>query len=294
MNRLLITGASGFLGGHLCELAKSHWQVIGSYYQNNIIPDYIQAIPFNLIDPQSIERTLNRMRPDAVIQAAVLQVDACERNPQFGQAINIDSSQIIAKWCYENSSRFIYISSDLVFDGEKGMYSEEDKAVPKMLYGKNKLDAEKAVMNSHSGACLVRLPFMYGNPVYGGSHFLTGLLENLEHDKAVNVFHDQYRTPGLVDNMAEAILEIALHNFSGLIHICGTSRCSREEFARCVCQLFEYDENLLNSISMFDIELPALRPRDVSLNSTLARGLLKTRLLGYREGLKKLLAKHNL
>ena len=127
---------------------------------------------------------------------------------------------------------------------------------------------------------------MYGFPAAGGSNFFINLLARLQHGERVPVFHDQYRTPGLVNNMAEAVWDLARTEFRGMLHLAGATRCSRLEMARVVCRFAGLAETLLDSVSMFEAPPPAARPQDVSLNCSLAQSVLQTRLLDLEEGLR--------
>jgi dTDP-4-dehydrorhamnose reductase len=288
VNTLLITGASGFLGGHLCRLARERWDVDGTYLSHNSVPEGVAARKLNLAESVSVERLLEESDPAAVILAAVFQVDACQRDPDAADVINVESTGIFAEWCRQKNRRLIYLSSDMVFDGRAGMYTERDREDPINAYGRSKLAAERITIQNCPSACVVRLPLMYGFPVAGGTNFFHQMLRQLQDGKEVRVFHDQYRTPGLAENIARAILELAGKTLSGTIHVAGATRCNREEMARRACRLWDLDESLVRPVSMHDVAVTAPRPRDVSLDCALAREHLQTRLIGYEEGLQRL------
>lgn len=289
MNRILITGASGFLGGHLCLQAREKWEVLGAYHAHKTVVAGVRAVKVNLADVAGLTNTLDEARPRAIVHAAVLQVEACERDPALADMINVEATRVIADWCARRERRLIYISSDLVFDGGRGWYKETDRPLPVMRYGESKWQAEKTVLEICPAACVARLPLMYGLPAAGGSNFFISMMQSLQRGEKVRVFSDQYRTPGLVNNMAEAVLELTESEFKGVLHVAGAQRCSREEMARGICRVLGFDENLLEPVSMFEVKMPAPRPRDVSLDSGLARSILKTKLVGYEEGLGVLL-----
>ena len=157
-----------------------------------------------------------------------------------------------------------------------------------MAYGHYKLAAEEAVLAACPHAAVARLPLMYGRPMAGGHNFFVAMLERLARGETINVFHDQYRSPGLVDNMAAAVLELAHTDFAGRIHIAGATRCSREQLARAACEAAGLNGALLQSVSMYALDLPAPRPRDVSLVISRAQQLLKTPLLGLEAGIRQL------
>ncbi len=284
--RVLITGASGLLGGHLCVAAQQEGEVYGAYHSNKTLVAGTKALDFDLSDERNLAARLAEVRPQIVIHAAVLQVEASERAPELAERVNVVASRSIAEWCNRAQARLVYISSDLVFDGAKGYYVETETPNPLMLYGKNKLAAERAVLETCPTAGVVRLPVMYGFPAAGGSNFFLNLFARLQRGERVPVFHDQYRTPGWVNNMAAAVWELARSDFLGLIHVAGTSRCSRFEMAQIVCRLAGFDEARLDSISRLEAPMPAPRPEDVSLNCALAQNILQTKLFGIEEGLR--------
>lgn len=287
--RVFITGASGLLGGHLCVVAAQEAQVAGGYHTRKTLPEGTTALHVDLNDALALAATLDKMEPHLVIHAAVTQVEACERDPATAERVNVHASRLMAEWCRRRERRLVYVSSDLVFDGVKGGYKETDRARPLMFYGKTKLTAEHAVLEACPTACVARLPLMYGFPAAGGSNFFMSMLSRLQQGERVPVFHDQYRTPGLVKNMAQAIWELARSDFHGVIHVAGATRCSRYEMARLVCRSAGLDESLLQAVSMFDLPMPAPRPQDVSLDCTRAQGFLQTKLLGIEEGLQSIL-----
>ncbi|MGH7491361.1 MAG: SDR family oxidoreductase [bacterium] len=296
MKRILITGASGFLGGHLCQQAQQAWEVIGTCHSSRTVPAGVQTVQMNLANQSELANILDEANACLIIHAAVLQVDACERDPRLAYLVNIQATDTIAHWCARHERRLVYVSSDLVFDGRRGWYKESDAPQPVMRYGENKLCAEQTALEVCPNTCIARLALMYGHAAAGvqaglspGNNFFMSMIQSLQRGEKVRVFSDQYRTPGLVANMAEAVLELAESDFKGTIHIAGTQRCSRKEMARSVCRLLGYNENLLEPVSMFEIKMPAPRPADVSLDCSLAREILKTKLMGYEEGLPGLL-----
>lgn len=289
MKRIFVTGASGFLGGHICQQATKQWDVFGAFHRNETLPESTKPVNVDLSESERLFEVLDEIDPGVVIHAAVMQVDECEGAPDLAQRINVEATRVIAEWCGQRQRRLIYISSDLVFDGKTGWYAETDLPQPINLYGQSKHEGETATLFVCPQACVARLPLMYGFPLARGYCFFAGMFALLQRKETVAVFHDQYRTPGLVANMAEALLELVNLSFSGIIHLGGAKRCSRYEFAQALCRLSGFDEALLRPVSMFEAKTPAARPQDVSLTNKLAQRVLKTKLLGYEEGLRALL-----
>lgn len=291
MNRILITGASGFLGGHLCGPAAKRQQVYGAYSRHSALPAEATPVLLDLAEGERIRPVLQAVDPETIIHAAVLQVDECEAQPELARLINVEATRVIAQWCREQGRRLVHISSDLVFDGAAGWYEETDIPKPISVYAETKREGELAALAHCPHAAVARLPLLYGLPSARGYCFFAGMLERLRRGEQVTVFHDQYRTPGLVGNMAAAILELSETGFSGIIHLGGARRCSRFEFAQTLCRMAGLSASLLRPVSMFEVQLPAARPRDVSLKNTIAPSVLRTPLIGFEEGLRTLVGR---
>lgn len=287
---MLITGASGFLGGHLCRLARGNWEVFGTYNLHADIPAGIDKVQIDLRERKALLGVLKEFRPKVIIHAAVLQLEDCERHPELAQQVNIDSTFHLSEWAAANNCRMIYVSSDMVFGGARSMYTEDDLTDPVNEYGRTKLVAERVVQEFCENFVVARLPLLYGFPVAGGSCFMVSMLERLKSRKAVQVYSDQFRTPGLVQNMAEALLEIAEIEFCGTLHVAGRARVSREELARQAAQHAGLETDLLQAISMHDQPPGAPRPVDVSLDTARARSLLRAPLLDVGSALARMFA----
>lgn len=288
--RMLITGASGFFGGHLCHLAQQHFEVFGTHNLHMEMPSGVEKVQIDLRDRKALLVALKEIKPRVIIHAAVLQLDDCERHPELAQQVNIDSTFHLTEWAAANSCRLVYVSSDMVFDGLRGMYNEEDLTDPINEYGRTKLVAERVVQEFCENSVVTRLPLLYGFPIAGGTCFMTSTLDKLKRRETVQVYFDQFRTPGLVQNMAEALLEIANLDFSGTLHLGGSERVSRAELAKQTAQHAGLDVNLLQVVSMHDHAVVAARPADVSLDTTKARSILRTSLLDVDSGLKRMFA----
>jgi len=291
--RMLITGASGFLGGHLCRLAQNNWNVYGVHNLHTEVPAGAEKLQIDLRDRKTLLVALKEVKPSVIIHAAVLQLDDAERHPELAQQVNIDSTLYVTEWAARNNCRMVYVSSDMVFDGLRGMYKEEDGTEPVNEYGRNKVVAERVVQEFCENSLIVRLPLMYGFPVGGGTCFTAAMLEKLNHHQTVQAYYDQFRSPALVQNIAEAILELADTDLTGILHIAGPTRMSREELARQTVEHAGLDVNLLQSISMHDHAMAAARPTDVSLDSTKALSVLRTPLLDLHGGLKRMFSEMN-
>jgi dTDP-4-dehydrorhamnose reductase len=286
-DRLFLTGCTGFLGGHLASRASPHWEVHASYRTQTAGCGGVKWVRADLTDAASIEEALVRIRPRAVIHAAARSdIDACETDRAGALAVNTDASVAMARACRGLGARFVFVSSDMVYDGERGMYGEDDEARPVNFYGETKRLAERGVLDAHPEAVCCRSALIYGLPAPGGASFFSRGLEALRSGRPVTLFDDQFRTPVAVQNLADALIELAASGARGLLNLGGSERISRYAFGLKTAEVFGIDPSLVRRSSMNDVRPAAPRPRDVSMSTAKAEVLLETRLLDCGEGLR--------
>ena len=134
MKKLFITGGSGFVGGHLVSQANYKWKVTINYYQHPTEWSDIDSFNLDLNKQDKVTQFLDRLRPDVVLhQAALSNLDYCEQHPYKAHATNVEATALIAEWCQSASARLVFLSSDMVFDGEKGNYCESDPGGPEKI-----------------------------------------------------------------------------------------------------------------------------------------------------------------
>ncbi|HDI51539.1 dTDP-4-dehydrorhamnose reductase [candidate division KSB1 bacterium] len=289
MESILITGGSGFLGGALIVRAISkHWKVFATYHKHPPQFDDVNWLPLDLSDFSSIQQIFQYSNPDVVIHTAALtHVDWCEAHQCETKLVNVLGTEILAKLCQEHNTRLIYVSTDLVFDGEKGNYSEEDKTNPVSYYGWSKLEGEKLVQINCENHVIARSALMYGRPALRGTSFSEWLRTTWAMGKITPLFYDQYRTPIEVNNLADALLELASNSFVGTIHLGGSQKIDRVTFGNILARILGVSADLICKVSMKEATNVALRPQDVSLNISKAQTLLRTQFLNCEEGLQK-------
>ena len=287
MRQILITGASGLIGGHAIMKAVSIYDVSATYCQHPFRMRNVHAVQMDLRNPDQMVRLVRTLKPDAILHAAAMtDVDGCEADPDLIDTVNHQASVVLAEEAARLDCRFLFLSSDMVFDGDKGNYTESDTACPLNIYGQSKLKAEADILSAHPRAIVVRLALAYGNPITGGQEFSRTILKKLSHGEALKLFKDQYRTPVLAQNAAELLLELIQSDFSGLIHLGGPDRLSRLEFGQRLARVRGLPEDKLIPISIHDVKMRAKRPADASLDSSLARSILKTPFIPVREGVR--------
>lgn len=268
---ILITGGSGFLGSVLArEAARQDYEVWTTYMHNS--PPEAERVwqeKLDLRNESEIASLLNRVNPQIVIHTAYSQND---REVTFGGTAKLVSC------CrrLQETPYFIFISTDLVFEGKKGRYTENDLPVPVMNYGRDKLDAERLVAEELPGALIARSSLFYDFervPTH-----LQFAVDAIRSGRECVFFQDEYRSPVLVQELAGALLKLAEIRCSGLLHLAGADRVSRWWFGLRLLRALGFPTCTVNEGSLKDIQSP--RPADCSLDSSLAEKLLGMRFRG--------------
>jgi len=268
MFRILITGGSGFLGSILGKILSTKYEVYAAYL-NSQPPRFGVPLQFDIRDAEQVSRAFAAARPDCVIQAAALtKPDYCETHPQETSAVNVTGTRHIVHACNTRGAKLIHVSTDLVFDGKKGNYSEDDLPEGINEYSSSKIAAEHVVLAECPRAVILRLSVLYGprDAVHPG--FLDDMLAHWQKGEAMGFFTDQYRNPTFAPQVADAVERIVVEpRVAGLFHLGGAERLSRYEFATIVAGVVGAPAELVGRGSMFDHPGPAKRPQDCSLVS---------------------------
>ncbi len=286
--KLLITGASGLLGAKLCQLAvERRHETYASYGQHK--PLYGIPLELNILDSKAQQQAFDKIEPDAVVHAAALtDVDKCEMGKKLAWKTNVEATENLAQLCKERDVFLVYVSTDYVFDGQKGMYKETDSPAPINYYGLTKLKGEEAVQNLDNH-CITRGSVIYGStPAIGKTNFALWLLDKLGKKENVNIVTDQWNSPTLNLSMAEMILETVEKRIVGTFHLAGATRLSRYEFAKQIAEVFNLDPTYITPIRSYQLKWVAKRPRDSSLNVNKTRRILVNKPLQIGEALRKM------
>lgn len=273
MKKLLITGASGFLGWHLCQLAKQEWDIYGTYLSHPLEIPGMKVLKANLTNFQELKRIFNDVKPEAVIHtAAHSQPNFCQTNPKESHAINVIASCNIAGICADNSIPCAFTSTDLVFDGLNAPYRETDAVCPVNLYGEQKAIAEADMLERYPMTAVCRMPLMFGAATPTAKSFIQPFIQTLQAEEDLSLFIDEFRTPVSGTTAAKGLL-LALEKVNGIIHLGGKERISRYDFGQILVEVFQLPTTGLKSCRQQDVKMAAPRPTDVSLNSSKAFAL---------------------
>jgi dTDP-4-dehydrorhamnose reductase len=267
--RLLITGASGFLGWYLCAAAQEEWEVYGTTLSKAIDIPNTTLLQVDLTDLAALNHAFEVVQPDAVIHGAALsQPNVCEVNPEESFTINVQASWWIAEICAAREISCVFTSTDQVFDGQHAPYSETSAVAPVNCYGKHKVMAEEGMRSRYPKTSICRLPLMFGTTPHAPS-FLQGFVAQLRQGKPLKLFTDEYRTPASGSAIAQGIL-LALHHEIPYLHLGGWEKLSRYEFGLQLVERLQLPEELILPCRQADVPMAAPRPADVTLDSSLA------------------------
>lgn len=258
--RWLVTGTSGFLGSELARRLDGE-HVVG----------WTSSVDF--ADPDAIVAAFRADRPDIILNAAAMaRVDQCFRNPDRSRRINTDAAQFIAELAADSGTRLVHVSTDLVFDGERGDYQEADLPMPLSTYGRTKAAAEPLVL-AHPRTAVARLSLLFGRGPVNRPTFFDRMLESIGGGPAVSLFTDEWRTPLAVSAAANALIDLARSDATGVLHIGGPERMSRAEMGRQLADKLHASRSVFREVVRADAPAPEPRPRDTSLDSSHWRSL---------------------
>lgn len=282
MQRVLITGGSGYLGRHLTAQAAHSFQVYTTYSSN---PDHIKAgqpLPLDLTDRDSVYRQVADLQPDAIIHTAAI-------NPGQGSdeqmwQVNVLGSQYIAQAAVATGSRLVHVSSDVVHSGRHSPYPDDAPPSPLNTYGRSKAEAEALVARIDPQAAIVRTSLIYGlEEMDRGTE---GFIKRLQSGQPLVLFNDVVRQPVWVETLAEALLRLVEVNYAGLLNVAGRQPMTREEFGRRMLAWWGgAADEMVQSGRAADISDTI--PLDVRLNVTKAEQLLHMTFPGVDEVLSK-------
>ncbi len=286
--RLVLTGASGFVAGNILAEAGAKWEVHALSSRNR--PEGVGDCIWHSLDPgdsETLAALFGGIAPAAVIHAAAMaDIDACQANPAQARRVNVELTRFVADLCERHSARLIHLSTDTVFDGARGGYRETDPPNPVNVYAETKVEAEEWVRALPGNWVIARLSLVLGLPALGGGNsFLAKWMREWEAGKPVGAPPDEIRSPVDVRTLARALLELAASEWTGILHLAGNEALSRYDLGRRIVARLGHPESYVISKSSAEIPGRAQRPRDASLDNSLARALLNTPMRNLNEAL---------
>lgn len=289
--KILITGSNGLLGQKLVyRLAgHPHHELLATSRGQNRLQktDGYQYRPLDITLPEDWKGAIKGFQPDVVIHtAAMTHVDRCHEDPQACEEQNVEAVKHLIAACQPYGTHVIHLSTDFIFDGEAGPYREEDKPAPLSIYGTSKLKGEELLRASGLPVAILRTILVYGvAEELSRSNIVLWAKGALEKGTPIQVVDDQYRSPTLAEDLAEACVLAAEKKATGIYHISGPRTFSIFELVQQIAVFWDLDENLLTRVSSDTLNQAAKRPPKTGFVIEKARKELGFQPHSFSEGL---------
>jgi dTDP-4-dehydrorhamnose reductase len=290
--RIALIGGNSKVGSAITRLfeKETDWQL--HVFSSTLLQTSSDRIFYKQIDyanSKMLKENFFEVRPDFIINtAAMTNVDGCEENRKEAWFSNVTFVEQLARLSLIVESHLIHFSTDYVFDGAKGPYTEQDQPNPICYYGKSKLAGENAVLKSHANNTVIRTNVVYGLTTNDQSDFVQWVIKCHEANKTMNIVNDQLSNPTLTDDLALSVKRIIEKKRCGLYHIGGNSYCNRYEFALEIANIFHLDESLIAPIQTHSLNQKAKRPLRGGLINLKAHTDLGIQYSTIQEGLVRL------
>ena len=262
---VLVTGSNGLLGQKILEnLRTNDYTIIATSKGKNRVKqgNYYTYESLDITQEKEVKRILNLYSPDVVFNtAAMTNVDLCEDERPMCDKLNIHAVGFLANSCLKIDAHLIHISTDFVFDGKDGPYSENDIPNPLSYYGKSKYKSEKLLNNHLCKSSILRTIVLFGIAEnLTKSNIVLWAKDQLENSNKINIIDDEFRAPTLAEDLAEACVLVAKKKAFGVFHICGKDLMSIYEMVVVIANFYNFDVNLINRISTKKLNQKAKRP----------------------------------
>ena len=288
--KILVIGGSGFIGRAFLQTYAPKYKTYFTYHKNEFKTANAWGWRLSLNSEIHMCHILSELRPDIVIHAAGLtSVKKCEQDWQWTYDINVRGTHDLVNLCRDINARIIYLSTDFVFDGNRGNYEETDDPFPQTRYGRSKLMAEEIVYGgSSSSNTVLRLSLVYGFGTPQAPGMIGWLQDALIAGRPLHLFTDEIRTPVYIDDVLGILNEVVENTTPGIFHIGGREKINRYDFGLRFANTLGYNPNCIIPASIKDYHEKPPRPEDLSLNIGRAQKRFKTILAGVDDGLRRM------
>lgn len=285
--KVLLIGAGGLLGTRVFDEAMRRGFDVYAAYKTRPAED--KFLRLDITDKKLVFETIREVEPEVLINAAAFtDVDACEVEKETALKVNAEAVGYLAEASAQTNAYFLHISTDYVFDGEKGMYSERDVPNPINFYGYSKLLGEKIVKDLADDWCIVRTSALYGWGRESRPNFATWVINGLKAWRTLKVVTDQYVSPTFNTELAGLLMEIAERKITGILHVAGADRASRYQMALKISEVFGLGKDLLQPVTTASLNWKARRPKDSSLNIEKVTNKLGINMLNLTQALSQM------
>ncbi|WP_205504045.1 SDR family oxidoreductase [Rufibacter psychrotolerans] len=278
MKTILITGSNGLLGQKLIGLLhqEPNIKLIASSRGSNKLAELfpqVVFVPMDVANAEQVEQVITETQPTHIIHtAAMTNVDDCESQREECWKQNVDAVENLVKASERHGVHLIHVSTDFIFDGENGPYSEDAEGNPVNFYGQSKLAAEELVKNAACKWAILRTVLVFGIVHdYGRSNIVLWVKGSLEQGKQIKVVNDQLRTPTLAEDLAQGCWLATKHDAQGIFNISGEELLTPYQMAVQVADYFNLDKNLIEEVDGSIFTQPAKRPPRTGFDITKAK-----------------------
>jgi len=260
-SKVLITGAEGQLGRVLQQRLGNSFNLIPTTKSPSGTAIKKRNLrKMDITDFSSVESCIKIENPDIIINcAAMTNVDACEKNHTLAHEINVVGIQNIIK-ATNKHVKIIQLSTDYVFEGKDGPYSETDPTHPISYYGRSKLEAENVLRGALHPYSIIRGSVLYGDPLNAKSNFFAWVYDSLSQNKNINVVTDQTSNPAWLPSLSDAIMKMILLNGEGVYHFGSDDYLNRYDFAVLIATVFGFDTDLITPATSDSMSFIGRRP----------------------------------
>jgi len=297
VKKVLLVGGSGMLGSNIV-VSNAAFELYPTYLRNPIT--HPRALRLDISDRDEVLKRVEAIQPEVIVHAGgMTKPTACEKEPAVAHRVNVEGTAHLVEAARGVGARFIFLSSDLIFDGSAEQYDEDSSTHPLSVYGHTKVQGEELVRTGSDDFAIVRTTVMYGWSSRYTESMAEWILSGLQQSRELNMYRDQYRQFIFINDLVAAIFELIQysglgelngHHMKETIHVVGPELLSRYEFAQRLAQTFGLPKGNIRSVPFDSVPQAAFTPKRLGLDTTKAARILKTPMHGINDGLRAMAA----
>ena len=282
---IIVTGGSGMVGSSFLMYLSNNkkYDLVNIYNLNKINFDFSSNVKVDITNRKEV-LFLKKLHPEIIIHCAALtKISLCETHRKLAHKVNVIGTKNIVELSKITNAKLIYLSTDAVFDGKKGNYMEQEKPNPLTIYGKTKFEGENICLDELADAIVIRTNIFGINNIEREPNFTESILCHLKNNLNYNAFIDARFSPIYVYKLIKIIEDLEKSNADGIYHVSSNDFLTKYEFAKILAEIFNYDGNLIQPISVKSISKNIKYPKDLTLNNDKVSRFLKIKIPSVKE-----------
>lgn len=288
--RIIITGGSGLLGINCAISLRDDHEILLLSYSKSLALRDVESIKVSLGNKNQLNRIVKDWGAQVIIHAAgITNVDYCEQFPDIAYDTNVNLVKYVSEIALKNNLKFVYISSDHLFDGRKLLYSEIDKPNPLNVYARSKLMGEEIAKSVDKNCLIIRTNF-FGWGSKAKMSFSDWVINSIRSGDEINGYTDIFHTPISLNHLSYVIVELIKNNHKGVFNVVGNSRISKYDFIILIADIFDLDTSMVVKSSYKKTRSSIQRPLNMSLSNVLVKNKLQINIPDLEQGVLELLA----